>query len=72
MTSNIRNFAIISHIDHGKSTLADRLMESTGLIPPAPSGRKTPRIDRMELEIERGVTIKLKAVRLPYTLNAKP
>jgi len=72
MTSNIRNFAIISHIDHGKSTLADRLMELTGLIPPPPSGQKTPRIDRMELEVERGVTIKLKAVRLPYTLDAKP
>ena len=65
-TANIRNFAIIAHIDHGKSTLADRLMERTGLLPPAET--ETPRIDRMELETERGVTIKLKAVRLPFEL----
>jgi len=71
MQSNIRNFAIISHIDHGKSTLADRLMEETGLLPRT-AKPESPRIDRMELEIERGVTIKLKAVRLPYTLNARP
>lgn len=69
----IRNFALISHIDHGKSTLADRLMELTGLLPCLPvNERGVPRIDRMELEIERGVTIKLKAVRLPHILNAKP
>lgn len=71
--ARIRNFAIISHIDHGKSTLADGLMELVGLLPRLPSDKRgTPRIDRMELEIERGVTIKLKAVRLPYTLNAEP
>lgn len=69
-TEFVRNFAIIAHIDHGKSTLADRLMEQVGLLEPAAT--ETPRIDRMELEIERGVTIKLKAVRLPYTLNTKP
>src|SRR3972149_3695668 len=65
-TANIRNFAIIAHIDHGKSTLADRLMERTGLLPPAET--ETPRIDRMELETERGGTIKLKAVRPPFEL----
>ena len=67
-TELVRNFAIIAHIDHGKSTLADRLMEVTGVLPPAQT--ETPRIDRMELETERGVTIKLKAVRLPYCLGS--
>ncbi|HEB13933.1 MAG TPA: GTP-binding protein [candidate division WWE3 bacterium] len=66
---NIRNFSIIAHIDAGKSTLADRLMEKAGLLPPAKT--RTPRIDRMELETERGVTIKLKAVRLLYTSNSE-
>lgn len=72
--TKIRNFAITAHIDHGKSTLADRLMEAAGVLPPLaqPSGHLAPRIDRMELETERGVTIKLKAVRLPYTLNSRP
>jgi len=67
-TELVRNFAIIAHIDHGKSTLADRLMEVTDVLPPAQT--ETPRIDRMELETERGVTIKLKAVRLPYHLGS--
>ena len=66
---NIRNFAVIAHIDHGKSTLADRLMEETGLLKRIET--ETPRIDRMELETERGVTIKLKAVRLPYSFNGQ-
>lgn len=66
MSIEIRNFALVAHVDHGKSTLADRLMEKTGLLPPAQT--ETPRIDRMELETERGVTIKLKAVRMVYEL----
>lgn len=69
-TDFLRNFALVAHINHGKSTLADRLMEEAGLLPRAQT--KIPRIDRMELETERGVTIKLKAIRLPYNLNAKP